>query len=92
MDDAVHWMVFFETGHALHLGTDKTEDKLCLFRRCAPAQVIPMFPNGGRIQVGDFAEGKLKAFDSHAPSFLCSMKRLLENGLGGLKFAHCLHR
>jgi hypothetical protein len=56
MDPAIHGMIFLETGHALRLGTDKTDVKLRPFQRRAFAQFHPVTPDRLRVELGNLPQ------------------------------------
>ena len=75
MDLSIYRMIFFETSHALGLGSDKTKVKFCMFQWCTPAEIGPILAKEVWIDLTDLAKCDLNLLD---PSFRNLPQHLLK--------------
>jgi hypothetical protein len=85
MDGSVRGMIFFETRHALRLGSDKTKTNLRAFQDRAFAQLDPLLLDNALIEFGYFADGNLNLPDALRTRMLDGF---IENHFCGSLFMH----
>lgn len=88
MDGPIHGVIFFETCHALYLGSDKTNVKPGAFQWCAHAQLVPVISNYALIEFGDFAKYKMDTLNARRIGLWDLLKCLIKHRFRKMKFVH----